>query len=101
MTKIDRGAEMLLKAENWIKKNGDGWEQMKALAQSLVDKRQPFSMDFLANVARYYMIIAGDESGFKVNNDYRAPLARIMIKENPALEDYIEKRKSKVDPWMS
>ena len=106
MTQLDllgneQGKEMLKAAMKWRNNNLHAWSQMHSIAARFASEGKRFSIDYLANEARYFMRAQGDERGFKVNNTDRAPLARLMIQENPTLKDFIETRKSKVDTWMS
>lgn len=91
------GAEMRRKAMEWTRRNLRAWSEMKRMAVELASKGRRFSIDQLAIEARYNMRVDGHDDGFKVNNNLRAPLARMLIQECPGVEGYVETRPSKAD----
>lgn len=91
------GEYMRRMAEEWRKSNADAWERMVATAREHVSEGRRFSMETLFQVARYEMRTSGFSQGFKVNNNTRAALARMLRDENPGFEKYMDIRKSKVD----
>lgn len=95
-----RGKDMLEKAMAWRNKNMRAYSQMTVLAVEFAQKGKHFSIDYLVNEARFFMRAEGIGDGFKINNDIRAPLARIMCGEYPIIEPFIETRSSCVDTWM-
>lgn len=97
----DKGKKMLGKAMKWRSENIRAWSQMKVIAHSFADEGRHFSIDLLVNEARFFMRTNGQDNGFKINNDIRAPLARLLIQEDPMLAPYIETRGSMVDSWIS
>lgn len=90
------GAEMRRKAMEWTRRNLRAWSEMKRMATELAAEGRRFSIDQLAIEARYNMRTEGYD-GFKVNNNLRAPLARMLIQECPGVEGYVETRPSKAD----
>lgn len=91
------GTEMMKKAMLWRHNNLHAWCEMKKKANELAEARKKFSIDQLAVLVRYEVHDVEGDSGFKVNNTLRAPLARLLVKEEPHLEPYIEMRASKAD----
>ena len=91
------GEYMRAMATEWRKNNADAWERMVSAAREHVAEGRRFSMETLFQIARYEMRTNGFSQGFKVNNNTRAALARMMRDENPGFEKYMDIRKSKVD----
>ena len=91
------GEFMLSQAVEWRKANEKAWELMTDMGRQYVAQGRRFSMEKLLQFARYDMLTNGYSQGFKVNNNTRAALARMMLAENPGFEKYMEVRKSKVD----
>ena len=91
------GEYMRLMAVEWRAKNPVAWDLMTDMAKKYVAQGRRFSMEKLFQFARYDMNTNGTSQGFKVNNNTRAALARMMCEENPGFEKYMDIRKSKVD----
>lgn len=91
------GEYMVDMAVKWRERNAKAWELMSDMARQYVVQGRRFSMEKLLQFARYDMLTNGYSQGFKVNNNTRAALARMMLKENPEFEKYMDVRKSKVD----
>lgn len=92
-------AEMKERAAKWACRNFTAWNRMKDVARERARAGKRFSISELSEEARYRMRVKGEDAGFKVNNSLRAALARLLIKEVPECEPYIETRASKVD-WV-
>lgn len=91
--------EMKERAAMWTCRNFSAWNRMKDVARERSRAGSRFSISELSEEARYRMRIKGEDAGFKVNNSLRAALARLLIREVPECEPYIETRASKVD-WV-
>lgn len=94
------GDELLKKAMEWRNENLRAWSAMQAKAQEHAAAGRKFSISLLAEYVRWNVPAASVDGEFKINNDYRAPLARLLVKENPGLEPFIDMRGSKVDAWL-
>ena len=91
------GEYMIDMARKWREANSYAWSLMTDMGRQYVAQGRRFSMEKLFQFARYDMLTNGYSQGFKVNNNTRAALARMMLKENPEFEPYMDVRKSKVD----
>ena len=91
------GEYMRNMAVEWRDKNGVAWDLMTDMARQYVVQGRRFSMEKLLQFARYDMVTNGYSQGFKVNNNLKAALARMMLEENPSFEKYLDIRRSKVD----
>lgn len=91
------GEYMVLLARKWRKDNPEAWERMVEIGRDYVSQGRRFSMEKLFQIARYDMPTNGTSQSFKVNNNTRAKLARMMRDENPGFDKYMNIRKSKVD----
>lgn len=98
MTKTElTGERMRSMAIEWRRNNEEAWDRMVSMAEHYVSEGRRFSMEKLLQFARYDMATNGYSQGFKVNNNTRAGLARMMREEHPEFVPYMEVRKSKVD----
>ena len=88
---------MQAKADEWIELNPYAWMKIKDLAGTYAARGKRFSIRHLAQIARFEMQTNGTIDGFKMNNSITPCLARRLVQEVPAVERYIEIRKSKVD----
>jgi len=96
MFDVERGDAMTEKAKDWIRHNHSTWLWMcKKAAQAASEKRR-FSIARLVEEARYTKPVQGVDE-YKINNDLRAPLARMLRDAVPQCREYIEIRSSKVD----
>lgn len=91
------GQEMMRKAMLWRHNNLHAWSAMKHKADELASEGKRFSIGQLAVLVRYEVHEVEGDSGFKVNNTLRAPLARLLVQESPHVKPYIEMRSSKAD----
>ena len=91
------GEYMIAQAVQWREANPEAWDALVRMAKGYAKQGRRFSMERLFQTARYDMATNGHSQGFKVNNNTRAALARMMKAEHPELERYMETRKSKVD----
>lgn len=91
------GAYMAQMAKQWREDNPEAWRRIVKLATLYAADGRRFSMEKLLQVARYDMMTNGIWGGFKVNNNARAGLARMLLDEHPELSGYMSIRKSKVD----
>ena len=91
------GEYMMLKAVEWRDANPDAWRHLVGMAKRYADQGRRFSMEKLFQHARYDMATNGHSQGFKVNNNTRASLARMMLDEHPEFKGLMEVMKSKVD----
>lgn len=91
------GEYMTALARKWREENDHAWDRMVGMAERYVEQGRRFSMEKLFQFARYDMATNGHSQGFKVNNNTRAALARMMRDEHPEFTPYMDIRKSKVD----
>lgn len=93
------GAWMVEEAARWRRDNMAAWSAMRRIAEQFVAQGRRFSMETLIQVARYDMETRGFSQGFKVNNNLRSALARMLIDELPQARSYMDVRRSKADWW--
>lgn len=94
---ISRGDEMMQQAREWTVRNREAWWAMCMEATRRAAEGRRFGIAELFEDARWNMRTEGRDGGFKCNNTLRAPLARLMVRQYPQVEPYIEMRKSKAD----
>lgn len=84
------------RADKWVRDNHKAWLFICNEAVSYANQKRRFGIGELCEKVRWHMQATGDGE-FKVNNTYRAYLARRLVKEHPQVEPYIEMRRSRAD----
>ena len=56
-----------------------------------------FSAGTILDIIRWEESGLSGDDGFKVNNDYAAPMARRLIREQPSFADFFELRRTRTD----
>lgn len=79
--------------QRFHERNPHVYRLLREMALGLKARRQRMGMKGLFEVLRWqYMVrTAGDD--FKLNNDYTAPYARLLMAEEPQLRGFFETRK--------
>ena len=88
--------EMKRKADEWVRRNQKAWLYIRNEAVRRTEQGKKFGIGELCEQVRWHMHAQGIDD-FKVNNTYRAPLARRLIAEYPPCRPYIETRSSVCD----
>lgn len=91
-----KGDRYKAKADEWVRRNPQAWAYIRNEAVERTERRKRFGIGELCEQVRWHMK-AGGVDDFKVNNNYRAALARRLIAEYPPCRDYIQTRDSCVD----
>lgn len=55
----------------------------------------------LYEVARWEIALATDDADFKLNNNFRAYYARLIMAQEPELDGLFDLRASKADQWIA
>ena len=81
------------RAQAWLDANPRVLHLLEQLAKEEAQYGR-FGMKYLFEILRYRVrrTWKKDAAGFKLNNDFTATAARILIERNPALKDLIELR---------
>lgn len=82
------------RAEAWFSANPRVLAMLETMAKEEAAYGR-FGMKYLFEILRYRVrrTWAKDAAGFKLNNDYTATAARLLVARHPELEDYIEFRR--------
>lgn len=81
------------KAQRWMRENPRAMQLFRKFALELGQLRRPFGIALIAERVRWEMFVerrAGEE--FKINNSYRAYVARQLIADHPHLGKLLETR---------
>lgn len=100
MFDLAQGEADIQAAHKWRVKNSPVYFAMLRRAQAQIAEGKRVAIDELFNWARYSLEFKGDRNSYRLNNNLRAPLARLMIKDYPPLKDYMELRESRSDAAM-
>lgn len=79
-------------AEMWMFDHPDAMLLFQALGNRLVALGRKFGIGFLAERIRWEYGVERGDAEFKINNNYRAYIARELVYRNPAWENFIEFR---------
>ena len=96
MFEIAEGERFMYEAKQWIRQNHETWFWMCSQAEHYAAIEKRFSIARLVEEARYTKPVKGIDK-YKINNDLRAPLARLLKEAVPQCAPYIQTRSSKVD----
>lgn len=92
----EKGDALKSKATDWIRANHGVWLWMCQQARRCAAEERRFSIARLVEEARYTKPVRGVDE-YRINNDIRAPLARLLKEAVPDCAPYIEIRSSVVD----
>ena len=93
---IEKGDRFKAEAKDWIRHNHGTWLWMCQKAAQAAAERRRFSIARLVEEARYTKPVQGINE-YKIDNDLRAPLARMLIEAVPQCEEFIQTRTSVCD----
>lgn len=97
---ITEGERDLQAAHEWRVRNQPVYHAMLRRAQAQMAEGRRVAIDELFNWARFSLQFEGDPNTYKMNNNLRAPLARLMVADFPALADHMELRAARSDIAM-
>ena len=97
---LAKGEADLQEAHSWRVHNAPVYYAMLRRAQQQMADGSRVAIDELFNWARYSLEFQGEPGDYKLNNNLRAPLARLMIADFPELADYMETRDARSDIAM-
>ena len=80
------------KTERWIELNPQAYLLFRRFAEQMRQKHRRFGIGQLTERVRWEMAFEYDDRDFKINNNYRAYIARRLVKDDPRLAPYIEMR---------
>lgn len=82
-------------AEQWMAEHPVAMALFRRFAADMASRGRRFGIGQLTERVRWECRIEQhDEGDFKINNNWRAYIARALIEENPALLEFIELRKT-------
>jgi hypothetical protein len=83
--------DLAVAAKKWMDAHPEIYELFKTFAQELVRLKRPFGIGLLTERVRWECATLYGED-YKINNNYRAYIARALIRDVPELEKYIRFR---------
>jgi len=83
-------------AAKWMRENPQAMELFERFALEAAHKRRRFGIGALAERVRWECHI-GEYEDFKINNNYRAYIARELVRKYPHLAKFIEFRTVKAE----
>lgn len=97
---LAKGEADIQAAHTWRVQNPAIYHAMMRRAKNQIADGQRVAIDELFNWARYSLEFSGEPGDYKLNNNLRAPLARLMIADYPPLKEYMETREARSDLAM-
>ena len=97
---LAQGEADIQAAHEWRVHNSPVYYAMLSRAQEQMSKGERVAIDELFNWARYKLKFEGKPGDYKLNNNLRAPLARLMIADFPQLANFMETREARSDLAM-
>lgn len=97
MTNRKNAALLMSRARNLAKANPSVWGFMVGLALNEAAHERTFGFQWLVEEARRRYLIDDTGSDFKLDNDYCAPLGRLLLEEHPEVGPYLRRRHAAVD----
>lgn len=91
--------ERVRQGYEWISQFPQAWERVQELAADEYEHGR-ISMQHIWEEIRMKEWVAADGSDFKLNNNLRSVLVRILVKENPHYRERVEMRCSLVDGML-
>lgn len=88
--------------EEFHRENPRVYRTLVELARAWVQKtgRHELGIASLYERARWELVLATNDPDFKLNNDFRAYYARLIMIQESDLQDLFELRKSAADSWL-
>lgn len=94
---LSQGESDMQEAYRWKRENAAIYRAMVNRAKKQAEAGQRVAIDELFNWARYSIDWDHDPTDWKLNNNLRAPLARIMAREYAVIAEHIEMREARCD----
>lgn len=82
-------------SEDWMNENQIAMDLFRRFASDMLQRRRSFGIGLLTERVRWEMAIGHDPGTIKINNNWRAYIARRLANEMPGLADLIECRVTK------
>lgn len=86
--------DLLAKFKMYHRENPEVWEEFKSMATQMLKVTDRYSHVTMIEVMRWNSDIKGGDP-FKINNDFKALYARLMIYHYSAFKDFFELRRMK------
>lgn len=90
-------SESVYFARLWIKENPEAWRQMVDIAHKDAREKKYISISRVVELARMMDFHQSKNKPFKINNQLRPGLARIMAHDYPELAPFIRFRRAACD----
>jgi hypothetical protein len=88
-----RRADLRERAEKWVGENPEIYRLFVRFAEDLATLGKRFGIGLLAERVRWECAVSFPDKKWKVNNSYRAYLARRLMEEVPGCRTLIETRR--------
>ena len=92
-----QNVDLYLATEQWVKKYPEVYEMFRRFTQEAMARGRSFGIGLIAERVRWECFFLYDEE-YKINNNYRAYIARRLLREFPKLSDFIKFRETNYGP---
>lgn len=86
--------------QRWIEDNPKAYALFRKYALELAKRRTKIGIGLIAERVRWEAVFEWGKDDFKINNNYRAYIARRLVAENPELEGKFEFRAARNAPSL-
>lgn len=93
----ERALLLVKQADEWVAEHPDAWEYIVGMCKVEAEHKRTVSMQLAAEQIRKLDFASFPTPNGAINNRYRAPLARRLVREHPEVAPFIEMRRSSVD----
>ena len=90
-----------IRAQEWIKANPDLWGKFTDYALKQAENERHISVAWLTEDVRQHDYVNRIGDPCKINNNFKAVFARLLIKQHPQVRPYITIRKSGYDHMLT
>lgn len=87
------GKDLRLEAARWIRNHPEIANMFFDFAKQMAARAKKFGIGLIAERVRWQVMYEKGEETYKINNNFRAYIARWIIAKEPALEAHFEFRK--------
>jgi len=90
----EKGGTLVERFARFHRANPHVYRELLRLSRMMLARGRKVGIATLYEVLRWnYVLHTDDESGFKLNQDYRSMYARLIMESDPELKDFFEIRK--------
>ena len=88
--------DLRAKAAEWIFRNPEAYAYFEKFSLQMANAGRQFGIGLVAERVRWECYLkTTDEDGYKINNNYRAYIARKLVSDHPEIRPFLQFRKTR------